>query len=98
MTCKDFPPIHPGEVLLEEFLNPLNMSQNRLALKMGVPAQMINEIVHGRRSITARTALALARALETTAEFWMGLQSDFDLETERDAQGEGCPEAERVLA
>jgi addiction module HigA family antidote len=98
MTCKDFPPIHPGEVLLEEFLTPMNMSQLKLALKMGVPAQTISDIVRGKRSITARTALLLARELGTSAEFWMGLQSDFDLETERDAQGEGCKEDERVLA
>jgi len=88
MTKKDFPPLHPGEVLLEEFLKPLNLSQHQLALSMRVSPQKINDIVRGKRAITADTALRLALALGTSAEFWMGLQSDFDLETAQDLLGE----------
>ncbi len=77
---KKLPNIHPGEVLLEEFLKPLGISQNRLARAMGVPPRRINEIVHGKRAITADTALRLARALGTSEQFWMGLQADYDLE------------------
>lgn len=82
---KALPNIHPGEVLLEEFLKPLGISQNRLARAMGVPPRRINEIVHGQRAITADTALRLARALGTSEQFWMGLQSDYDLEAARHA-------------
>ena len=80
---KTLPNIHPGEVLLGEFLKPLGISQNRLARAMGVPPRRINEIVHGKRSITADTALRLARALGTSEQFWMGLQADYDLEKAR---------------
>lgn len=72
--------IHPGEVLLHEFLEPMGMSQNRLARGIHVPPRRINEIVHGKRSITADTALRLSRAFGTTAGFWMALQASFDLE------------------
>ncbi len=82
---KRLPNIHPGEVLLEEFLKPLGISQNRLARVMGVPPRRINEIVHGKRAITADTALRLARALGTSEQFWMGLQADYDLESARQA-------------
>ncbi len=82
---KTLPNIHPGEVLLEEFLKPLGISQNRLARAMGVPPRRINEIVHGKRAITADTALRLARALGTSEQFWMGLQADHDLEEARKA-------------
>ena len=75
--------IHPGEVLLEEFLNPLAISQNRLARAMGVPPRRINEIVHGKRAITADTALRLAAALGTSEKFWLGLQADYDLDNAR---------------
>ena len=75
--------IHPGEVLLEEFLNPLGISQNRLARAMGVPPRRINEIVHGKRAITADTALRLALALGTSEKFWLGLQADYDLDNAR---------------
>jgi len=98
MNPKDFPPLHPGEVLLEEFLRPLGVSQNQLALAMRVPAQKINDIVHGRRGITADTALRLAAALGTTPEFWMGLQSDYDLECAQDALGDRLAREVRVLA
>ena len=71
---KTLPNIHPGEILLEEFLNPMGISQNRLARAMDVPPRRINEIVHGKRAITADTAIRLARALGTSEQFWMGLQ------------------------
>jgi len=80
---KMLPNIHPGEVLLEEFLKPLGISQNRLARAMGVPPRRVNEIVHGQRAVTADTALRLARALGTSEQFWMGLQADYDLEEAR---------------
>ena len=82
---KQLPNIHPGEVLLEEFLKPLGISQNRLARTMRVPLRRINEIVHGKRAITADTAIRLARALGTSEQFWMGLQADYDLEEARKA-------------
>lgn len=88
MSRKDFAPLHPGEVLLEEFLKPLGYSQHQLALAMRVSPQKINDIVHGKRAVTADTALRLSRALGTTAEFWMGLQADFDLDTALDTLGE----------
>lgn len=76
-------PIHPGEILAEEFLEPLQISQNRLAVAIGVPPRRINEIVHGRRRITADTALRLSRYFGTTDRFWLNLQTRFDLETEK---------------
>ncbi|MES9856366.1 MAG: HigA family addiction module antitoxin [Sedimenticola sp.] len=79
------PNIHPGEILLEEFLKPLAISQNRLANAMSVPPRRINEIVHGKRSVTADTALRLSAALGTTEKFWLGLQDDYDLEEARHA-------------
>jgi len=88
MEKKDFSPLHPGEVLEKEFLLPLNLSQHKLALNMRVSPQKINEIVHAKRSITADTALRLALVLGTTPEFWMGLQTDFDLETIQDSLGD----------
>lgn len=84
MTRKKLPPIHPGEVLAEEFLKPLSISQYRLAKEIHVPARRINEIVLGTRSITADTALRLSRHFGTTDRFWMNLQVRFDLETEKD--------------
>ena len=77
-------PVHPGEVLLEEFLKPMNLSQNRLALDIRVPARRINEIVHGKRRITPDTALRLARYFDMSAEFWLGLQMDYDLDVAED--------------
>jgi addiction module HigA family antidote len=82
---KQLPNIHPGEVLLEEFLKPMGISQNRLARAMDVPPRRINEIVHGKRAVTADTALRLAAALGTSEQFWMGLQADYDLEVARRA-------------
>jgi addiction module HigA family antidote len=75
-----FPPLHPGEVLIEEYLKPMGISQNRLALSMRVPARRINEIVLGKRAITADTALRLSLAIGTTPEFWLGLQTQYDLD------------------
>jgi addiction module HigA family antidote len=77
-------PVHPGEVLLEEFLKPLELSQNRLAIEIGVDARRINEIVLKKRSITADTALRLARYFNTSPQFWMGLQSQYDLDVAED--------------
>ena len=79
--------VHPGEILLEEFLKPLGLSQNRLALDIRVPARRINELVLGRRAVTANTALRLSRYFETTPQFWLGLQADYDLDIEADALG-----------
>ncbi len=78
-------PVHPGEVLLEEFLKPMGLSQNRLALDIGVPARRINEIVLGKRGITADTALRLARYFGTSPQFWLGLQKDYELDVAADA-------------
>lgn len=75
--------IHPGEILFEEFLQPMNISQNRLAREIGVSPRRINEIVHGKRSITADTDLRFSKALGTSEGFWLGLQADYDLEEQR---------------
>jgi addiction module HigA family antidote len=80
--------VHPGEILLEEFLAPLGISQNRLARDIGVPPRRINEIVHGTRAVTADTALRLARYFGTSEGFWMGLQADYDLEEARKRLGD----------
>ncbi len=80
-------PIHPGEVLLEEFLEPLGVTQHHLAVSIGVPPRRINEIVHGKRRITADTALRLARYFGTTDRFWLNLQTRYDLELEKDNLG-----------
>jgi addiction module HigA family antidote len=77
-------PVHPGEVLLEEFLKPMDLSQNRLALEIGVDARRINEIVQEKRGITADTALRLARYFGTSAQFWLGLQAEYDLDVATD--------------
>jgi addiction module HigA family antidote len=77
-------PVHPGEVLLEEFLKPLELSQNRLAIEISVDARRINEIVLRKRSVTADTALRLARFFNTSPQFWMGLQSQYDLDVAED--------------
>jgi len=85
--ARKLPPIHPGEILAEEFLAPLGMSQYRLAKGIGVPPRRINEIVHGIRAITADTALRLARFFGTSPEFWVNLQTHFDLDVLRDQYG-----------
>lgn len=84
MSNKKIPPLHPGEVLFEEFLKPMNISQNQLGQGLGVSARRINEIVHGKRSITADTALRLARYFGNSPQFWLGLQMDYDLDVETD--------------
>lgn len=84
MVEEKLKPIHPGEVLLEEFLRPMGLSQNRVALDIGVPARRINEIVLGKRRITADTALRLARFFGTSPQFWLGLQMDYDLDVTAD--------------
>jgi len=87
MATNKMAPIHPGEILLEEFLQPLNLSQYRLSKDISVPPRRINEIVHGKRAITADTALRLARYFETTDRFWINLQTRYDLEIEKDRLG-----------
>ena len=84
MTGKTMAPIHPGEVLQEEYLSPLGITQHRLAVAVGVPPRRINEIVHGKRGISADTALRLARYFGTSERFWLNLQSRYDIELERD--------------
>ena len=82
------PPVHPGEVLLEEFLGPAGLSQYRLAKDISVPPRRINEIVHGKRAVTADTALRLARYFATTPRFWLNLQAQYDLDMEADRLGD----------
>jgi addiction module HigA family antidote len=86
--AKRLAPVHPGEVLLQEFLEPLDLSQYRLAKELHVPARRINEIVHGARAVSADTALRLARYFGTSERFWMNLQAQWDLDTEYDRIGE----------
>ena len=87
MTPKKLPPVHPGEILLEEFLEPMGISQYRLAKDISVPPRRINEIVHGLRGITADTALRLARYFGSSERFWLNLQTRYDLEVEKDRLG-----------
>lgn len=84
MVKKKIPPVHPGEILTEEFMKPLGLSQNRLANDIGVPPRRINEIVQGKRRVTADTALRLARYFNMSPQFWLGLQMDYDLDVEED--------------
>jgi len=86
MTDK-LPPIHPGEVLLEEFIKPMNLSQNRIAIDIGVDARRINEIVLGKRSVTADTALRLSRFFGNSPQFWLGLQTQYDIDVAEDHLG-----------
>jgi antitoxin HigA-1 len=95
---KTLHPVHPGEVLSEEFLKPMNISQNRLALNIGVPARRINEIVLGKRSISADSALRLARFFGTSAEFWLGLQAQYDLDITAEALGDRLDKEVRTHA
>ncbi len=90
--------VHPGEVLLEEFLKPLHLSQNRLALNIGVPARRINEIVLEKRGITADTALRLEKFFGTSAEFWLGLQAQYDLDVTAEALGDRLDREVRTYA
>lgn len=84
MRKRDFPPIHPGEILMEDFLRPLGITQYRLAKDTGVPPRRINEIVQGKRAVTADTALRLGRFFGMEAQFWLNLQARYDLETAKD--------------
>jgi len=88
MTDKLYPPIHPGEILMEEFIRPMGITQNKVAVAIGVPPRRINEIVLGKRRITAETALRLGRYFGMSAQFWINLQSRYDLEVETDALGD----------
>ena len=90
--------IHPGEVLLEEFLVPMNLSQNSLARAIGVAPRRINEIVLGKRAITADTALRLAKTFGTSEGFWLGLQADYDVEETRKIIGKDLAHVERIAA
>ena len=92
------PPIHPGEILLEEFIKPFGITQYRVAKDVGVPPRRINEIVHGHRAVTADTALRLARYFGTSERFWLNLQTRYDLETEKDRLGERLDQEVIVLA
>lgn len=91
-------PIHPGEILLEEFLQPMNISQYRLAKDISVSPRRINEIVHGKRGISANTALRLSRYFGLSERFWMNLQSRYDLEIEKDRLGERIEQEVLIFA
>ncbi len=95
---KKIPPVHPGEILLEEFLKPMDISQYRLAKDTGVVARRINEIVHGKRGITANTALRLGVYFNVSPQFWMNLQTHYDLEVERDRLGTQLAKEVHVLS
>lgn len=97
MTKKLYPPIHPGEVLQEDFLDGFGITQHKLAVALGVPPRRINEIVHGKRRITADTALRLGRYFGVDPQFWINLQARYDLEVEMDALGDSL-DAIRPLA
>lgn len=86
MAAKKLPPVHPGEILLEEFLKPLGISQNKLGRDLGVPAQRISDIVRGNRAITVDTALRLAKYFQTTPQFWLNLQMHYDLEMAKETR------------
>ena len=98
MNKRDYPPIHPGEILLEEFLEPMKISQYRLAKEISVDPRRINEIVLGKRSISADTALRLGRYFGTSARFWLDLQSHYDLEVEEQNLGERLEREVAILA
>lgn len=95
---RDFPPIHPGEILSEEFLKPMSISQYRLAREIGVPAMRISKIVRGERGISADTALRLARYFGMSVEFWTGIQTHYEIEMARMELGDRLEEEVKVLA
>ena len=97
MKTKKIPPIHPGEILLEDFLEPMGISQYRLSKDISVPPRRINEIVHGKRSISADTALRLSRYFGLSERFWLNLQSRYDLEVEKDKLDVRLAKEVRVL-
>jgi antitoxin HigA-1 len=98
MARRKLPPIHPGEILKEEFLDPLGLSQYRLAKDTSVPPRRINEIVRGMRAISADTALRLGRYFGTSEQFWLNLQTHYDLEVEKDRLGDRLNREVKVLA
>lgn len=98
MKSKQLANITPGEILLEDFLKPLGLSQYRVATDIGVPPRRINEIVKGQRAVTADTALRLGRYFQMSAQFWLNLQSQYDLEQERDRFGKQLEKEVKVLA
>src|SRR3990167_1349224 len=98
MPRKKLPPVPPGEVLLEEFLKPLGISQYQLAKDISVPPRRINEIAHGKRAVTADTALRLARYLGTSERYWLNLQARYELERQKDRLGDRLAKDVRVLA
>jgi antitoxin HigA-1 len=98
MKNKKLPPIHPGEILIEEFLKPMGISQYRLAKDISVPPRRINEIVHGKRSISADTALRLGRFFGLSPQFWLNLQTRFDLEIAEDLLSERLEKEVQVLS
>ena len=98
MKNKKLPPIHPGEILIDEFLNPMGLSQYRLAKDISVPPRRINEIVHGKRSISADTALRLGRFFGISPQFWLNLQTRFDLEVTEDLLAERLEKEVEVLS
>ena len=95
---KKIPTIHPGEILFEEFLKPMNISQNQLGRDLGVSPRRINEIIHGKRRITADTALRLSTYFSNSASFWLGLQMDYDLDIAEDTLSERIHKEVRKLA
>ena len=97
MKNKKLPPIHPGEILIEEFLKPMGISQYRLAKDISVPPRRINEIVHGKRSISADTALRFGRFFGISPQFWLNLQTRFDLEVTEDLLAERLDKEVQVL-
>jgi addiction module HigA family antidote len=98
MKNKKLPPIHPGEILIEEFLKPMGISQYRLSKDISVPPRRINEIVHGKRSISADTALRLGRFFGVSPQFWLNLQTRFDLEVAEDLLAERLEKEVQVLS
>ena len=98
MKQEKMAPVHPGEILLEQFIKSMNMSQNRLAIKIDVPPRRINEIVQRRRRITADKAMRLARFFDMTPQYWMGLQADYDLDVAQDELEEKINQEVRPLA
>jgi len=98
MTNRKLAPIHPGEILLKDFLEPMGISQYRIAHDISVPPRRVNEIVHGTRAITADTALRLSRYFGTTDRFWLNLQTRFDLEEQKDILGDRLEKEVIVLA
>jgi antitoxin HigA-1 len=98
MNTNKIPPVHPGEILKEEFLDPMEISQYRLSKDISVPPRRINEIVHGKRSITADTALRLGRFFDMSPQFWTNLQAHYDLEKESDNLGKKLTEDVKIFS